>query len=222
MAQRRMFSPQIISSEEFLTLPSTSQSLYFHLGMNADDDGFIQPRILMKTLGSSEDDLKVLLAKRFLLPFQSGVVVIKHWLIHNLIQKDRYHPTRFQDEKNILFIKENKAYTENPDSVNKLLPEVRLGKVSIDKEMPPEGDIINDLLEEKGGIQHDYQFIGLEVFEKTGAPQNKKAECIRIAKQYPQYVQKAMSFSLDYPNPALKWKMFLWKLNDLRKNATHK
>lgn len=131
MAQRRMFSPQIVSSEEFLTLPTSTQTLYFHLGMNADDDGFIQPRLMMKTLGSSEDDLKVLLAKRFILPFESGVVVIKHWLIHNLIQKDRYRPTRFQEEKNMLFIKENKAYTDNPDSVNKLLPQVRLGEVRL-------------------------------------------------------------------------------------------
>lgn len=122
-----MFSPQIVESEEFLTMPVSSQALYFHLGMNADDDGFIQPKIVMRTTGANDDDLKVLLSKRFLLPFQSGVVVIKHWLIHNLIQKDRYHPTRFQEEKKALFIKENKAYT---DSVNKMLPEVRLGKVS--------------------------------------------------------------------------------------------
>lgn len=98
--------------------------------MNADDDGFIQPRIVMRTVGASDDDLKVLLAKRFLLPFESGVVVIKHWLIHNLIQKDRYHATRFQEEKKLLSIKENKAYTDSSSSVNKMLPQVRLGKVS--------------------------------------------------------------------------------------------
>src|SRR3954451_14852799 len=116
MAQRRMFSPQIVESEEFLTMPISSQALYFHLDMNADDDGFIQPKIIMRTVGSTDDDLKVLLTKRFLLPFETGVVVIKHWLIHNLIQKDRYHPTRFQEEKKRLFIKENKSYTDNPDS----------------------------------------------------------------------------------------------------------
>ena len=128
MAQRRMFSPQIVGSEEFLSMPVSSRELYFQLGMSADDDGFIQPKLTMRITGASDDDLKVLLTKRFLLPFQSGVVVIKHWLIHNLIQKDRYHPTRFQDEKKTLYIKENKAYT---DSVNKMLPQVRLGKVSI-------------------------------------------------------------------------------------------
>jgi hypothetical protein len=110
-------------------MPISSQALYFHLGMNADDDGFIQPKITMRQVGSTDDDLKVLLTKRFLLAFETGVVVVKHWLIHNLIQKDRYHPTRFQEEKTRLTIKENKAYTEASDSVNKMLPEVRLGKV---------------------------------------------------------------------------------------------
>ena len=131
MAQRRMFSPQIVESEEFLTMPSTSQALYFHLGMNADDDGFIQPKITMRTTGANDDDLKVLLGKRFLLAFEGGVVVIKHWLIHNLIQKDRYHPTRFQDQKKLLLIKDNKAYTELSNPVNKMLTEVRLGKVRL-------------------------------------------------------------------------------------------
>ena len=131
MAQRRMFSPQIVKSEEFLSMPISSQALYFHLGMDADDDGFVQPKIIMRSIGSGDDDLKVLLTKRFLLAFDGGVVVVKHWLIHNLIQKDRYHPTRFQDEKKMLLIKENKAYTDNLMPVNRMLPEVRLGKVKL-------------------------------------------------------------------------------------------
>jgi len=131
MAQRRMFSPQIVCSEEFLTMPVSSRELYFQLGMQADDDGFIQPKLIMKLTGAQDDDLKVLLAKRFLLAFDGGVVVIKHWLIHNLIQKDRYHPTRFQDQKKLLLIKENKAYTESDKPVNKMLTEVRLGKVRL-------------------------------------------------------------------------------------------
>lgn len=134
MAQRRMFSPQIVCSEEFLMMPVSSRELYFQLGMQADDDGFIQPKLIMKLTGAGDDDLKVLLAKRFLLAFDGGVVVIKHWLIHNLIQKDRYHPTRFQDQKKLLLIKENKAYTEISNPVNKLLTEVRLDKVSIGKD----------------------------------------------------------------------------------------
>ena len=150
MAQRRMFSPQIVESEEFLTMPTTSQALYFHLGMNADDDGFIQPKITMRTTGANDDDLKVLLSKRFLLAFDGGVVVIKHWLIHNLIQKDRYHPTRFIEQKNSLLIKENKAYTEINGSVNKMLTEVRLGKDRLGKVIlqAEPADNINPLIKE--------------------------------------------------------------------------
>jgi hypothetical protein len=137
MAQRRMFSPDIVSSEEFLSMPVSGRELYFQLGMNADDDGFIQPKMIMRVAGATEDDLKILLAKRFLLPFESGVVVIKHWLIHNMIRADRYKPTRFQEEKKLLFIKENKAYTEQKQlgcqSVNQMAPQVRLGKVRLGK-----------------------------------------------------------------------------------------
>lgn len=137
MSQRRMFSPDIVSSEEFLTMPVSSRELYFQLGMNADDDGFVQPGLIMKLTGSTNDDLKVLLAKRFLLSFQSGVVVIKHWLIHNMIRADRYKTTRFQEEKNMLIIKENKAYTEENklgcQNDNQLAPQVRLGKVRLGK-----------------------------------------------------------------------------------------
>lgn len=132
MAQRRMFSKAIVKSEEFSVMPKSSQALYFHLGMDADDDGFIHPGQIMRSGGYQEDDLKILLAKRFLLTFESGVVVIKHWLIHNLIQKDRHIKTRYQEELDTLFIKENKAYTDNKPikllNVNKVLPQVRLGK----------------------------------------------------------------------------------------------
>lgn len=134
-----MFSPDIVESEEFLTMPLSSQALYFHLGMEADDDGFIQPKIMMRSIGANDDDLRVLLGKRFLLPFETGVVVIKHWLIHNMIRLDRYKPTRFQEEKNRLIIKENKAYTERKDDVgcqigNQLTPQVRLGEVRLGEE----------------------------------------------------------------------------------------
>ncbi len=112
MAHKRMFSLDIISSDIFLEMPTSSRELYFQLGMYADDDGFVNPRKIMRLLGASKDDLEVLSAKRFVLPFENGVVVIKHWLIHNTIRKDRYSPTMYTDQKKQLFIKENKAYTD--------------------------------------------------------------------------------------------------------------
>ena len=112
MAERRMFAKTIIDSDAFLDMPLTTQSLYFHLSMRADDDGFINnPKKIQRMIGASDDDLKVLLAKRFLIPFESGIVVIKHWRIHNYIQKDRYKETVYQEEKSRLEVKDNNAYT---------------------------------------------------------------------------------------------------------------
>lgn len=139
MPQRRMFSQQIVDSDAFLEMPASAQSLYFHLGMRADDDGFIDnPKKIMRMLNAGEDDMKILLAKRFLLTFESGVVVIKHWRIHNLIRTDRYSETKYLDEKKRLIIKENGAYTEvaticipNGNQVSPSLGKVRLGKVRL-------------------------------------------------------------------------------------------
>lgn len=106
-----MFSDDITSSDAFLDMPDSSQNLYFHLGMRADDDGFVNPNITMRMIGANNDDLKILIAKRFLLQFENGVVVVKHWRINNFIRKDRYKPTNYIDEKNVLRVKENMAYT---------------------------------------------------------------------------------------------------------------
>lgn len=115
-----MFSPEIVSSEEFLTMPVSSRELYFQLGMRADDDGFIQPKLIIRLIGATDDDLKVLLAKRFLLPFESGVVVIKHWLIHNLIRADLYKETRFKKERSQLGLNEHGSYTELREGISPL------------------------------------------------------------------------------------------------------
>lgn len=113
MAERRMFAKTIIDSDAFVDMPLSTQALYFHLSMRADDDGFINnPKRIQRMIGCADDDLKVLIAKRFILPFDSGVVVIKHWKIHNYIRNDRYKETVYKDEKSHLAIKENGAYTE--------------------------------------------------------------------------------------------------------------
>ncbi len=113
MAERRMFAKTIIDSDMFLDMPLSTQALYFHLSMRADDDGFINnPRKIQRMIGGSDDDLKVLIMKRFILPFDSGVVVIKHWKIHNYIRNDRYKETVYKDERALLEVKENGAYTE--------------------------------------------------------------------------------------------------------------
>lgn len=113
MAERRMFAKTIIDSDAFLDMPLSTQALYFHLAMRADDDGFInKPKMIMRMIGASQNELELLLAKRYLLSFDSGVVVIKHWRIHNYIQKDRYKKTVYLEEFEKLEIKENKSYTD--------------------------------------------------------------------------------------------------------------
>ena len=96
MAGRRMFAKTIIDSDIFLDMPLSTQALYFHLSMRADDDGFINnSKKIQRMIGCGDDDLKLLIAKKFLIPFESGVVVIKHWRIHNYIQNDRYTETNY-------------------------------------------------------------------------------------------------------------------------------
>lgn len=110
-----MFSPDIVESDAFLEMPLSTQALYFHLGMRADDDGFVNPRVTMRSAGAMEDDLKLLFAKRFAIPFENGIIVIKHWRVNNLIRKDWYRETQYLEEKSKLFIKKNQVYTLDSD-----------------------------------------------------------------------------------------------------------
>ena len=133
---RRLFSTQIVDSDAFLDMPPTAQNLYFHLGMRADDDGFVgNPKKILRMTGGNDDDLKILIAKRFILSFESGVVVIKHWLIHNTIRKDRYNPTQYLEEKATLAVKDNNSYTEieNWQPTGNQLATNRIPKLSKDK-----------------------------------------------------------------------------------------
>ncbi|MDK0543270.1 hypothetical protein [Clostridium perfringens] len=111
MAERRMFSKTIIDSDIFLDMPLSTQALYFHLSMRADDDGFVNnPRKIQRMVGCGDDDIKLLIAKQFIIPFESGICVIKHWRIHNYIRNDRYKPTMYQEEKGQLLLEENNMY----------------------------------------------------------------------------------------------------------------
>jgi hypothetical protein len=138
MAERRMFAKTIIDSDAFLDMPLSSQALYFHLGMRADDEGFINsPRKIMRMVGASEDDMKILTAKNFVIPFQSGVVVIKHWRLHNYIQKDRYKETVYQEERKMLTVKDNNVYSLDTtciQSADGMDTQYSIGKDSIGKD----------------------------------------------------------------------------------------
>lgn len=138
MAEKRMFAKTIIDSDAFLDMSLSTQALYFHLSMRADDDGFINnPRKIQRMIGAGDDELKMLIAKKFIIPFESGVCVIKHWRIHNYIQKDRYKETVYKDEKSHLMLKENKSYkyVDTPciQNVSNLETQIRLDKNREDK-----------------------------------------------------------------------------------------
>ena len=136
MPKRRMFSQQITESDSFLDMPLSAQALYFHLGMSADDDGFVNsPKRVQRVIGANDDDLKLLIAKKFVIAFDSGVVVIKHWKINNFIRSDRYTPTVYADEMAMLYEKENRAYTLGIPNDNQRYTNGmhRLDKTSIDK-----------------------------------------------------------------------------------------
>ena len=138
MAKKRMFNVEIVGSDAFLDLPHTAQALYFQLGMRADDDGFVgNPKTIQRIAGTKASDLELLVKKRFLLQFPSGVVVIKHWKINNQIQKDRYTPTVYTEEYQSLYIKDNKAYTEMDkgciQSVSEMDTQISIDKNRLDK-----------------------------------------------------------------------------------------
>jgi hypothetical protein len=136
-----MFSMQIVDSDSFLTMPLSTQALYFHLNMRADDDGFVNnPRSIQRLIGASDDDCKLLIAKRFILTFESGVIVIKHWCINNYIRGDRKKDTLYPEEMALLKVKDNGAYTmsgncqaSDSQMSGKCLPSDGIGKDSIGK-----------------------------------------------------------------------------------------
>lgn len=146
MAERRMFAKTIVTSDAFLDMPLSARCLYFTLGMFADDDGFVNnPKSIMRQVGACTDDLNLLLLKRFILSFDSGVIVIKHWYIHNYIRNDRYKETKYIEEKSTLMLDDKGAYTENNGlvyqtdtngipTVSKMETQVKLGKDRLGKD----------------------------------------------------------------------------------------
>ena len=148
MAQRRMFNKAITNSDDFLEMPVSSQNLYFHLSMNADDDGFINNwKSIMKLTGSKEDDLKVLTAKQYIIPFESGVIIIKHWRLNNYLRNDRFTPTNHQKELARLSLDENMVYQMETNGIPLGNPD----KIRLDKKDKNRLDSIDNVIDELFG-----------------------------------------------------------------------
>lgn len=184
MAERRMFAKTIIDSDAFLDMPLSTQCLYFHLNMRADDDGFVNnPKRIQRLIGASEDDLKLLIAKSFVLTFDSGVIVIKHWRINNYIQNDRYHKTPYQEEMARLEVKENRSYSykENGACIQDgymLDTEIRQDKNRQDKKRlvsrrftPPTLEEVQAYVEERGNLIDAKKFF--DYYETAGWKDSK-------------------------------------------------
>lgn len=146
MAERRMFAKTIIDSDAFLDMPLSTQALYFHLSMRADDEGFINNhKKIARMVGASDDEVKVLIAKNFIIAFESGVIVIKHWKLHNYIRGDRLRTTNYCDERASLDVKNNGTYTvlnvcqsdvsQMSDDCQHRIGKDRIGEVSIGKDI---------------------------------------------------------------------------------------
>lgn len=207
MAERRMFAKSIVLSDAFLDMPMSARCLYFTLGMFADDDGFVNsPKSIMRQCGASLDDMNVLIAKKFILAFEDGIIVIKHWRINNYLRSDRYRETTYIDEKKALKIEENGAYkldgiptVYQVDTIG--IPSI--GKNSIDKDkeyiLSDDSDIVSEILS--------------YLNEKVGTnyrPSTRKTRDLIKARQ-------KENFSLDDFKTVINKKTAEWKGTDMEK-----
>ena len=219
-----MFAKTIIDSDAFLDMPASTQLLYFHLSMRADDDGFInKPKSIMRSCGGNDDDMKLLIAKKFIIPFESGIVVIKHWKIHNLIAKDRYTETKYKEEKATLMLDENNAYTNCIQDVNKMETQVSIGKVSQGKSRLVE---VSGNVDEENSTDNDEDVdnpVDNSTFELMGGQLGKGVVLLTDAQRdalldklgldaFNHYVEKLATFIIDkgakvsnHYNTILKW-----------------
>ena len=182
MAERRMFAKSIVLSDAFLDMPLSARCLYFTFGMFADDDGFVNsPKGIMRQCGASVDDFNVLLAKKFILLFENGVIVIKHWRINNYLRNDRFTPTKYVDEKDLLRIEENGSYTLNDYVVypKAVYPDkYSIDKVSIDKDSIKHTCVENTQVSASGSSKNNYS-ANFEEFWKCYPRRKEKAKAYK-------------------------------------------
>lgn len=182
-----MFSREITESDAFREMPLSSQALYFHLGLSADDDGVVNnPKSIQRCIGASSDDLKILLAKRFVIAFEeSGIIVIKHWRINNYIQKDRYSPSKYQKELRLLGIDENNAYsdTDTPCIQNGYLDKERIEKNSEDKISLVQSSEAVDKDNDSNKVNNDAAYLFLLLINNRYVAFNEKERFVSYFKE---------------------------------------
>ena len=221
MAERRMMSKSIIKSDTFLDMPATTQNLYFHMLLDADDDGFINaPKSIMRMIGAKEDDMKVLVAKQFVIPFESGVVVIKDWKIHNYIQNDRYKPSTLP-ERDLLNIQKDKTYTLKND-VSRMDTEC-IQTVSIGKDRIGKDRIGKDSIDTLCHVSHDdVDKSHIEIIEYLNVKTGSKFK--PTTKPYIQAIRSRLKegYTVDDFKTVIDKKCREWKGTKLEKYLTPK
>lgn len=231
MAERRMMSKSIIKSDTFLDMPATTQNLYFHMLLDADDDGFINaPKSIMRMIGAKDDDMKVLAAKQFVIPFESGVVVIKDWKIHNYIQNDRYKPSTLP-ERDLLNIQKDKTYTLKGD-VSRMDTECiqtvsigkdRLGKVRLGKDRIGKDRVGKDSIDTLCHVTHDdMDKSHFEIIEYLNLKTGSKFK--PTTKPYVQAIRSRLKegYTVDDFKTVIDKKCREWKGTKLEKYLTPK
>ena len=226
MAERRMMSKSIIKSDTFLDMPATTQNLYFHMLLDADDDGFINaPKSIMRMIGAKEDDMKVLTAKQFVIPFESGVVVIKDWKIHNYIQNDRYKPSALP-ERDLLNIQKDKSYTlkvDVSDMDTKCIQDVSIGKDRIGKVRLGKDRIGKDSIDILCHVSHDdVDKSHFEIIEYLNLKTGSKFK--PTTKPYVQAIRSRLKegYTVDDFKTVIDKKCREWKGTKLEKYLTPK
>lgn len=231
MAERRMMSKSIIKSDTFLDMPATTQNLYFHMLLDADDDGFINaPKSIMRMIGAKDDDMKVLAAKQFVIPFESGVVVIKDWKIHNYIQNDRYKPSTLP-ERDLLNIQKDKTYTLKGD-VSRMDTECiqtvsigkdRLGKVRLGEDRIGKDRVGKDSIDTLCHVTHDdVDKSHFEIIEYLNIKTGSKFKA--TTKPYIQAIRSRLKegYTVDDFKTVIDKKCREWKGTKLEKYLTPK
>lgn len=221
-----MMSKSIIKSDTFLDMPATTQNLYFHMLLDADDDGFINaPKSIMRMIGAKDDDMKVLSAKQFVIPFESGVVVIKDWKIHNYIQNDRYKPSTLP-ERDLLNIQKDKTYTLKNDVSSmdtKCIQPVSIGKDRLGKVRLGEDRIGKDSIDILCHVTHDdMDKSHFEIIEYLNLKTGSKFK--PTTKPYVQAIRSRLKegYTVDDFKTVIDKKCREWKGTKLEKYLTPK
>ena len=227
MADKRMFSKSVIDTDQFIEMPVSARLLYFDLGMRADDDGFITPKRVMKMTGATEDDLRILITRKYVIPFDSGVIVIRHWRMNNYLKSDRYKETEYKEEKGCLELVENRYEVKDGTNLDtKSLQTGYTGKDRIELEIEIENKEESNSLrslssscpeqsKESSALNDDLQvFIEIPLIGGKSAKITesyvKQAEELYPAIDVRQTIRNAKGWLLDNPkNRKSDWKRFL-------------